>query len=259
MKLQELHEAKDDSLLDTIEKQEFKKSNGTITADGKRVKVVFLTKQEYFDSHDATVEFTYIINPATHAWSFRAGLPGGEDVEFANGEDESTLLKHLKRKTKIKPSAIDEYLTEEVLKTEWREQTEKELKQEFDYEYALPKRRWDMRAEQIGAKYPIFDSLDDFVEKVKAAPVQVIKHADYHKVRNLTSLETLDDVKEMTSSYSYPRDVDSIVTGFKAKSPMPYPIIIKGKSGMWILSGNTRMNVAKILGIEGRAKVVDAS
>lgn len=120
MKLHELHEAKnDDSLLDTIEKQEFKKSNGTITADGKRVKVVFLTKQEYFDSHDATVEFTYIINPTTHAWSFRAGLPGGEDVEFANGEDESTLLKHLKRKTKIKPSAIDDYLTEEVLKTEW--------------------------------------------------------------------------------------------------------------------------------------------
>lgn len=115
MKLQEIYEEENDnSLLKIIKKQGFKKSNGAITANGKRVKVIFLTKQEYFDSHDTMVNLTYIINPETHAWSFRAGLPGEKDVEFANGEDESTLIKHLERKTKIKPSAIDEYLIEDT-------------------------------------------------------------------------------------------------------------------------------------------------
>lgn len=258
MKLAQLFEASDDSLSDVIKDQKFKTAKGRLEKLGRRLNVTYYMKSQDFED-GRTVNFTYIVNNDSSSWSFRAGLPGGTDIEFDSGEDESSLTRHMKRKNKIKPEAIDKYLSEDVVKTEWREQTEKELKQEFDYEYALPKRGWDRRAQKIGAQYPMFDSFDDFVQKVKDAPVQAIKHSDYDLVTNLTSLETIQDLKDMTSTYSYPRDVDSIVKGFKSKSPMPYPIIIKGKSGMWILSGNTRLNVAKILGIQGRAKVVDVS
>lgn len=111
MKIKDLFEKEDkDTLADVIKDQEFTRSKSRITSDGKRLEVEVLTKQQRFDDREETVEFTYIINPTTKAWSFRAGLPGGEDVEFATGEDESTLIKHLKRKNKLKASAIDDYL-----------------------------------------------------------------------------------------------------------------------------------------------------
>jgi hypothetical protein len=53
--------------------------------------------------------------------------------------------------------------------------------------------------------------------------------------------------------------VDGIVAGFKAGKSMEMPIIIRGKRGRWILSGNTRMNVARIMNIPIKVIEVDAS
>ncbi len=154
---------------------------------------------------------------------------------------------------------IRELLKEAEAPVNWVVPSDNDLRQEYDYEYALPKRRWDERAKIIGAQHPIFISPEDLIEKVKRAKAVRIPHDDYDSIHNVTSLRSLKDIQRMTDSYSYPRDVPRIAKGFQDNAPMPLPIIIKGKRGRWILSGNTRLNVAKVLGYEAKALEVDAS
>jgi hypothetical protein len=141
----------------------------------------------------------------------------------------------------------------------WVKPSEASLKKEYEVEYALPRRRWDQRSETIGAKYPIFSDAADFAEKILAAKVIDFPKSDFGSVHNLTAINTIDRVKELVATYSYPRDVDGIVAGFKAGKSMEMPIIIRGKRGRWILSGNTRMNVARIMNIPIKVIEVDAS
>lgn len=110
MRVSELLQEKEQSAVERIAAaHDFAKSHGKITVDSKRVPVTWFTASEDFGDL-ATVEYTYTVNEKTSAWSFSVGIPGGKDVEFATGEDEESLVKHMKRKKKIKPSAIEEYL-----------------------------------------------------------------------------------------------------------------------------------------------------
>ena len=63
----------------------------------------------------------------------------------------------------------------------------------------------------------------------------------------------------MVSSYAWPRDVARIQQGYQENHKMPLPIIIKGQQGMWIMAGNTRQSVARVMGITPRALLVDVS
>src|SRR5271168_1074668 len=126
-----------------------------------------------------------------------------------------------------------------------------DLALEYKYEYTLPSRNWAGRCRVIGASYPIFESEDDFIAKVKSsrvAPVTVDMD-----VNNMTSLRSVEEVRDMVSAYAYPRDVDRIVKGYESGAKMPMPIIIEGKKCSWILSGNTRTNLAFILKIPVKA------
>jgi hypothetical protein len=130
-----------------------------------------------------------------------------------------------------------------------------DLALEYKYEYLLPSRHWDKRCKAIGAHYPLFDSEDDFIAKIRAASIEPI--TPQSKVENVTDLETIEDVEDLVSTYQRPRDVSSIVNGYRKGGSMPMPIIIRGKKGSWILSGNTRTNLAFILKIPVKAIWVD--
>jgi hypothetical protein len=78
-------------------------------------------------------------------------------------------------------------------------------------------------------------------------------------VQNLTKNRSIADIKDMVSSYAWPRDVARIQQGYQENHKMPLPIIIKGQQGMWIMAGNTRQSVARVLGITPRALLVDVS
>jgi hypothetical protein len=131
-----------------------------------------------------------------------------------------------------------------------------DLALEFKYEYALPSRNWPQRCKAIGAAYPIFEDEEDFINKVKSSEVAPL--TPKMGVHNLTNERSVEDVRDLVSGYAYPRDVDRIVQGYEAGTAMPMPIIIRGKKGSWILSGNTRSNLAFILKIPVKAIWVDA-
>ena len=135
----------------------------------------------------------------------------------------------------------------------WRIPTTAELEMEYKYEYMLPSRNWDRRCETIGAPYPLFDDFADFTNKIQHSTPSTINKGDH--VYNMTDYRTVDQVTDLVSSYQFPRDVDRILDGFKQGASLPMPIIIEGSKGRWILSGNTRTNLAHIMGIPVTALV----
>ena len=141
----------------------------------------------------------------------------------------------------------------------WRRPTSKELAFEYKVEYALPQRRWDQRAKSIGAPYPIFTSEGDFIAKMGQAIEYHIPIQAFHTVNNLTLCRSIRELKDLVGSYSFPRDVYSLIRGFESGAKMPLPIVVGGSKGSWILGGNTRLNVAAILGYETKTLLYTAT
>jgi hypothetical protein len=79
---------------------------------GKKREVTVLSGEQTIDGVD--ISMRYLINPETSAWSFQA-CPAGQDnfIEMHTGEDTSTLVKHLKKKKKLTPHQVAEYMVKE--------------------------------------------------------------------------------------------------------------------------------------------------
>lgn len=115
--------------------------------------------------------------------------------------------------------------------------------------------KWRGRAAAIGARWPLFDSLEDFKHALDQA--EIVNVDDLGDVENLTKNTSLQNIKSMVSSYQIPRDVDRIAAGLHAGVSLPLPIILQGSKGMWIMAGNTRQSVSRVLGVTPRALLVD--
>lgn len=139
----------------------------------------------------------------------------------------------------------------------WIVPSDEDLILEYKYEYNLPQRNWPMRCKTIDAKYPLFENEQDFITKVRAGRIVDLRKFD--PVHNMTNCRSIQEIKDMVSRYAFPRDVDRIVQGYKDGVMMPMPIIIQGAKSSWILSGNTRQNVALVMKIPVKAIIVDAS
>lgn len=139
----------------------------------------------------------------------------------------------------------------------WVRYTPQSLKDDFLEYKKKEARKWQSRAQQIGSRWPMFDTLADFQRALDQAPiVNIDKLAN---VNNLTKNRSLEDIADMVSGYQMPRDVDRIVQGYENNVPLPLPIILKGNNGLWIMAGNTRQSTARVLGITPRALLVDIS
>lgn len=139
----------------------------------------------------------------------------------------------------------------------WNSPKNADLILEYKYEYNLPHRNWPDRCKTIGAPYPLFKDEKDFIQKVKASPL--VDLTDDMHIHNMTNCRSIEAIEMMVAVYAFPRDVKRIVAGMREGVTMPAPIAIKGKKGIWILSGNTRQNVARVLGIPRKIILVDVS
>lgn len=123
--------------------------------------------------------------------------------------------------------------------------------------------KWQGRAQSMGFRFPIFDTYEDFVSSLRAAPVTVLTSEMDNHITNRSQTSSLDQLKSLVSGYANfaapPRDVDRIANGYETNAPMPMPIILKGSKGMWIMTGNTRLDAAFILGVTPKILLVDVS
>ena len=133
------------------------------------------------------------------------------------------------------------------------------LQADFEEYKKKEMKKWQHRAEAMGFRFPIFETYQDFATALKTAPVITLTKEHDRRVMNRSHTSSIEGLKSLVSGYNTPRDVDRIVQGYQSNAPMPYPIILKGNKGEWIQAGNTRCDVAFIMGIEPKVLLVDVS
>jgi len=151
------------------------------------------------------------------------------------------------------------YLSEQERYTNWVNYTPESLKSDFAEYKKKEDSKWKTRAQAIGARFPIFKGFPEFTQALKNAKVKKLFKGEAERIGNVALNNDIAGVKSMVSSYVRPRDVDRIVKGFESNAKMPMPIILKGKKDMFIMAGNTRLNVAYIMGLLPQVLVVDVS
>lgn len=131
----------------------------------------------------------------------------------------------------------------------WRKLTLKEIKFEYMVEYPKLKR-------VVG---DIFPKESDFVSAMKNAKVQKVNKAFDRKIDYRSGTRSIEDLKDLVSTYQYPRDVDRIVQGYETNAKMPMPIVVSWNNGknLRVMGGNTRMDTAFIMGIEPQVLILD--
>ena len=138
----------------------------------------------------------------------------------------------------------------------WKKPSVSLLNFEFA-QYTRNEEKWANRARIIQLPVPLFTSNGMFRHYVDNGEVMEIDRSFIPKVHGMSSVSTIAALKSLVSTYSKKPDVDTIVTGFKDGLRMPMPIILRGKKGYWILSGNTRCNVAFALGYTAKVIVIN--
>ena len=139
----------------------------------------------------------------------------------------------------------------------WVRYTDRSLKDDFEEYKSKEEKKWKSRASIKGFRWPIFDTVQDFKQALDTA--QVVDVHSIGSVANMSNNHSINDIKDMVSSYYYPRDVDRIVNGINQGATMPMPIILQGSNGKWIMAGNTRQAVCKVIGVRCEALLVDVS
>lgn len=133
------------------------------------------------------------------------------------------------------------------------------MKEDFTEYQKKEHKKWKSRANEMGMRFPIFDNFEHFKNSLKSGKVIKITDDVAKKINHLTHTKSIDEIKNLVSGYVRPRDVDRIIKGFKNNEEIPYPIILKGKNGMFIMAGNTRINIARIFDIIPKALLIDVT
>lgn len=109
MKVRELFLLEYEISVNLLAKHEgYKRLATTMVSAGKERAVVIFTKAQEVND-DLTLDYEYIINPETKAWSFQVATEKIPAKQFDSGEDEMSLMKHMKKKHKMSMHNIEKW------------------------------------------------------------------------------------------------------------------------------------------------------
>lgn len=128
----------------------------------------------------------------------------------------------------------------------WRDLTDKEITQEYEWEYP--------KVEPVYGD--IFPAVEDFLAAAKAGKVISLTNNADRQIAYRSRVDDLEDLKDLVSGYRFPRDVDRIVDGFETGAAIPYPIVLEKNGKRRIMSGNTRLDTAFIMGVTPKVLIV---
>jgi hypothetical protein len=150
-------------------------------------------------------------------------------------------------------------LAKHLILENWAFPSDDVMKDDFSEYKKKENSKWEGRARRMGFRFPIFPTFDDFKQALKDAKVVELTKEMDNKIQNRSQTGSIEGLKNLVSSYVRPRDVDRIVQGLNSEARLPMPIILRGKHGMWIMAGNTRLDSAFILGKKPKVLMVDVS
>ena len=156
---------------------------------------------------------------------------------------------------------LKQYLLEELSKSlyRWMFPTMKTIKSDFKEYKKKESTKWKRRANMLKARWPLFKDLEHFEDSLKNSRVFVLKDSMANRVQHLSNCRSIDELKALVSEYTRPRDVDRIVDGINNNDRIPYPIILTSNNRMFIMTGNTRINIARILKVPIKVLIVDVN
>lgn len=141
----------------------------------------------------------------------------------------------------------------------WSMHNQNTIKSDFSEYKHKEERKWKERADKMGFRFPIFEDEDHYTDELKNGTIITVDDETWDEVVHLSTAHSLDELRDIVSGYVHPRDIDRIIHGFQNNVEMPLPVMLKGHNGMFIMSGNTRLNVARLMGVTPKAIVVDVS
>jgi hypothetical protein len=113
MKVRELFLLESDLTVNFLAKEEgYKRLATTKVSAGKEHEVVLFTKAQKVND-DLTLDYEYVVNPGTKAWSFQVATEDIPAKQFADGEDESSMIKHMRKKHKMTMRSIEKWFIKE--------------------------------------------------------------------------------------------------------------------------------------------------
>lgn len=135
----------------------------------------------------------------------------------------------------------------------WKEPTTDELQHEYNIEY------------KHHAQYtygPIWPEFEDFLEAANKGEVIDVTNEFDEETGNRSRTETIDALVGLVSQYrSWPefRNYDTlagIINCFVNNDPICMPIILEVDGDREIFSGNTRMDIAFMMGVKPKALLI---
>ena len=143
----------------------------------------------------------------------------------------------------------------EIIGPIWVRYTPESLSLDFSEYKKKESTKWKNRSLQMGFRFPIFKNIEHFKQCLNDS--KIVDNDSLFDVENRTENNSIYDIKNMVSNYSHPRDVDRIISGITAGAILPMPIILKGKKGLFIMAGNTRQAVSRVLKVSCEVLLVD--
>lgn len=148
--------------------------------------------------------------------------------------------------------------TSKVSFANWIFPNEATIRADFDEYKKKEDAKWRERARHMGFRFPIFETYENFDNALRSAAITELTAEQDQYIMNRSHCRSISALKSLVNSYTYPRDVDRIVDGYNTNAAMPMPIVLWGKHGQWIMTGNTRLDTAFILGIKPQIMEVKA-
>lgn len=143
---------------------------------------------------------------------------------------------------------------ESVYYNNWRLPNKKELDLEF-YIKQQKTRYIEYFRNEYNAN--IFDSEENWHKAINQGVVKQLNLNEDYTIERRTFSSSMENLKNLVSTYAYPRDPDRIANGYKNDDVIPMPIILESQNGRKvIIAGNTRLDVARIMNIEPDPKVL---
>lgn len=143
--------------------------------------------------------------------------------------------------------------------TNWVFPDNKTIDNDFEEYKKKELSKWKRRAKDLNARFPLFKDKEHYIQSLKNSPITLLSPSLDNKIQNRSQTSSIEELKKLVLSYKRPRDVDRIFQGFLQHDKIPYPVILKSNNKYFIMSGNTRLDVAFIYGIIPKVIIIDVS
>ncbi len=108
----------------------------------------------------------------------------------------------------------------------------------------------------------IWPQLDDFIFAAKQGSIELLTEPLALRLDNLSHLRTMEELVQLVSAYqSWPeyRNMDTLrdmIMRFKRHAPLTMPIVLDQQGCYFLMAGNTKLNIAFMMGIVPKILVV---